>query len=94
MIADGVGEQPSTPSRNRPAKASLFFAGSGMAALANSATGIAWVNPMIFVGLAMPYALAAAPQPASSSGTSVASAAAVSTGTGAGWRYSGSCLAG
>ncbi|MES9539067.1 MULTISPECIES: DUF4190 domain-containing protein [unclassified Actinomadura] len=56
---DGVGEQPSTPSRNRPAKASLFFAGSGLAALANFATGIAWINPMIFVALAMLCALAA-----------------------------------
>ncbi|TDD79639.1 DUF4190 domain-containing protein [Actinomadura darangshiensis] len=41
------------PTRNRPAKASLTAAGFGVAALLNFATGIAWINPPIFVAMAM-----------------------------------------
>ncbi|GAA2280064.1 hypothetical protein GCM10010402_40980 [Actinomadura luteofluorescens] len=54
-----AGQQGTRPSANRPAKVSLFFAGSGIATLANFATGIAWINPAVFVGLAVLCALAA-----------------------------------
>ncbi|MEV4004832.1 hypothetical protein [Actinomadura sp. NPDC049753] len=55
----GAAEQRTRPSGNRPAKVSLFFAGFGVAALANFGTGIAWINPPVFVGLAILSALAA-----------------------------------
>jgi len=48
-----------TPSRNRPAKVSLWFAGGGVATLANFGTGIAWINPGIFIGMAVLCALVA-----------------------------------
>lgn len=54
-----TGERRTGPTGNRPAKVSVFFAGFGIAALANFATGIAWINPAVFVGLAMLCALAA-----------------------------------
>ncbi|GAA4377233.1 hypothetical protein GCM10023088_36860 [Actinomadura verrucosospora] len=54
-----AAERRTGPSGNRPAKVSLFFAGFGVAALASFATGIAWINPAVFVGLAMLSALAA-----------------------------------
>ncbi|WP_435284848.1 hypothetical protein [Streptomyces koelreuteriae] len=47
--------------RNRAAKVSGFFALGGVAFLANFATGIAWINPGIFVGLATLCALIAIP---------------------------------
>ncbi|MER7404800.1 DUF4190 domain-containing protein [Streptomyces sp. NPDC000070] len=47
--------------RNRAAKVSALFALGGVAFLANFATGIAWINPGIFVGLAMLCALIAIP---------------------------------
>lgn len=56
---DGVGARRSTPSRNRPAKVSVYFAGFGIAALANFATGIAWISPPVFVGMAVLCALVA-----------------------------------
>jgi hypothetical protein len=56
VIMDAVGTRRSA---NRPAKASVFFAGSGVAALLNFATGIAWINPAIFVGMAVLCGLAA-----------------------------------
>ncbi|GAP45429.1 hypothetical protein [Streptomyces azureus] len=57
-----IGE-PARPlgGRNRAAKVSAFFALGGVAFLANFATGIAWINPGIFVGLAMLCALIAYP---------------------------------
>ncbi|MEV3922580.1 DUF4190 domain-containing protein [Actinomadura coerulea] len=54
-----AGERRTGPTGNRPAKVSVFFAGFGIAALANFATGIAWINPAVFVGLATLCALAA-----------------------------------
>ncbi|NDU76193.1 DUF4190 domain-containing protein [Actinomadura sp. DSM 109109] len=54
-----AGERRAGPGGNRPAKVSVFLAGSGIAALANFATGIAWINPAVFVGLAMLCATAA-----------------------------------
>jgi hypothetical protein len=56
---DGVGAQRSTPTRNRPAKVSVYFTGFGIAALANFTTGIAWINPALLVGMAVLCALAA-----------------------------------
>ncbi|MGC4971632.1 DUF4190 domain-containing protein [Streptomyces sp. DT199] len=57
-----VGEPTRTlRGRNRAAKVSAFFALGGVAFLANFATGIAWINPGIFVGLAMLCALIAIP---------------------------------
>ncbi|WP_328417651.1 DUF4190 domain-containing protein [Streptomyces violaceus] len=47
--------------RNRAAKVSAFLTLSGVAFLANFATGIAWINPGIFVGLATLCALMAIP---------------------------------
>ncbi|MBC2907636.1 hypothetical protein [Streptomyces cupreus] len=47
--------------RNRPAKVSAFFALGGVTALGNFATGIAWINPGIFIGGAMACALIAIP---------------------------------
>ncbi|MGI5205050.1 hypothetical protein ACQEU6_26170 [Spirillospora sp. CA-108201] len=55
----GAEARRTRPSGNRPAKVSLFFACSGIAALANFATGIAWINPAVFVGLAVLCALTA-----------------------------------
>ncbi len=46
-------------SRNRPAKVSLWFAGGGLAAYGNFFTGIAWLNPGIFVLMAVLCALVA-----------------------------------
>ncbi|MEV5515662.1 hypothetical protein AB0L50_22575 [Streptomyces flaveolus] len=46
---------------NRPAKVSGFFALASVAFLGNFATGIAWLNPAIFVGLAAVCALLAIP---------------------------------
>ncbi|GGQ24331.1 small-conductance mechanosensitive channel [Actinomadura coerulea] len=54
-----AGERWTGPAGNRSAKVSMFFAGFGIAALANFATGIAWINPPVFVALAMLCALAA-----------------------------------
>ncbi|MEV8566138.1 hypothetical protein AB0436_11285 [Streptomyces sp. NPDC051322] len=45
--------------RNGPAKVSAFFALGGIASLGNFYTGIAWVNPGVFVGMAMLCALVA-----------------------------------
>lgn len=47
--------------RNRAAKVCVFFAGAGVAALANFTTGIALINPGIFVGMAALCALIAIP---------------------------------
>jgi hypothetical protein len=47
--------------RNRAAKVSAFFAMSAVALLANFATGIAWINPGVFVTLALLCSLAAIP---------------------------------
>ncbi|MER7812679.1 DUF4190 domain-containing protein [Streptomyces sp900116325] len=49
----------SAPGRNRPAKVSLFFAACGYASLGNFFTGIAWLNPGIFVSMAVLSALTA-----------------------------------
>ncbi|MEV0844282.1 hypothetical protein AB0J21_00100 [Streptomyces sp. NPDC049954] len=46
---------------NRAARVSGFFALGGVASLANFATGIAWLNPGVFVGMAMVCALIAIP---------------------------------
>jgi hypothetical protein len=46
---------------NRPAKVSAFFALSAVAFLGSFATGIAWINPGLFVGLATLCALIAIP---------------------------------
>ncbi|WP_328344296.1 hypothetical protein [Streptomyces violaceus] len=55
-----VGEPARTlAGRNRATKVSALFALGGVAFLANFATGIAWINPGIFVGLAMLCALIA-----------------------------------
>lgn len=48
-----------TRSRNGPAQASLVFAGLGIAALASFFTGIALMNPIVFVGMALVCALVA-----------------------------------
>ncbi|MCC5582161.1 DUF4190 domain-containing protein [Microtetraspora sp. AC03309] len=48
-----------SPSRNRPAKAGLAFAILSVAAIGNFFTGIAWLNPGVFVGMAMLFALLA-----------------------------------
>ncbi|GAA1887985.1 DUF4190 domain-containing protein [Actinomadura bangladeshensis] len=56
---DDVAASRNTRSRNRPAKVSVYSAGFGIAALANFATGIAWINPAIFVGMAVLCALVA-----------------------------------
>ncbi|MFD0539665.1 hypothetical protein ACFQY7_43825 [Actinomadura luteofluorescens] len=77
-----AGQQQGTrPSANRPAKVSLFLAAAGIATLANFATGIAWINPAVFVGLAVLCALAAI-----IAAMSDASGAAVLTGTAEEWR--------
>ncbi|MFD5120448.1 hypothetical protein [Streptomyces sp. NPDC058385] len=47
--------------RNRPAKVSISFAGFGVASLATFGTGVAWLNPGIFVGMAVLSALIAVP---------------------------------
>ncbi|MEU2771189.1 MULTISPECIES: DUF4190 domain-containing protein [Streptomyces] len=47
--------------RNRATNVSAFFALGGVAFLANFATGIAWINPGIFVGMATLCALIAIP---------------------------------
>ncbi|MFE3856772.1 DUF4190 domain-containing protein [Streptomyces griseorubiginosus] len=47
--------------RNRPAKVSAFFAVGAVGFLANFATGIAWLNPGIFITLALLCALIAIP---------------------------------
>ncbi|MEU6377202.1 DUF4190 domain-containing protein [Streptomyces sp. NPDC046909] len=47
--------------RNGAAKVSAFFALAALAFLANFATGIAWLNPGVFVALAMLCAVAAIP---------------------------------
>lgn len=47
--------------RNRPAKVSVSFADFGVASLANFSTGIAWLHPGIFVGMAVLSALIAVP---------------------------------
>ncbi|MFI2634337.1 DUF4190 domain-containing protein [Streptomyces collinus] len=52
---------PALTRQNRAAKASAFFALGGVAFLANFATGIAWINPGIFVGAAVLCALIAVP---------------------------------
>ncbi|MFI6599961.1 DUF4190 domain-containing protein [Nonomuraea sp. NPDC050536] len=46
------------PSKNTPAKLALGFAGFGVAALGCFFTGIAWMNPPVFVGLAVLSAIA------------------------------------
>jgi hypothetical protein len=60
------GRLPGAPARtfagrNRAAKVSALFALGGVAFLANFVTGIAWINPGIFVDLAMLCALIAIP---------------------------------
>jgi len=57
----GAGSGRGIGGRNRPAKVSVFLAGFGVASLANFYTGIAWLNPGIFVGMAVLCALAAIP---------------------------------
>ncbi|ATL32644.1 DUF4190 domain-containing protein [Streptomyces formicae] len=47
--------------RNRTAKVSGFFALGGVAFLGNFATGIAWINPGVFITLAALSALIAIP---------------------------------
>ncbi|MET9253515.1 DUF4190 domain-containing protein [Streptomyces sp. NPDC048182] len=47
--------------RNRPAKVSGFLALAAVAFLGNFATGIAWINPGVFIGFAVLCALAAIP---------------------------------
>ncbi|GHE71079.1 DUF4190 domain-containing protein [Streptomyces capitiformicae] len=64
--ADGVRSAAGEPARswagrNRAAKVSAFFASGGVAFLGNFATGIAWINPAVFVGLAALCALIAIP---------------------------------
>ncbi|MFJ8012762.1 DUF4190 domain-containing protein [Streptomyces sp. NPDC096339] len=49
------------PGRNRAAKVSAFFAAGSFAFMANFAGPIAWLNPPIFVGLALLCALIAIP---------------------------------
>ncbi|WP_261718793.1 DUF4190 domain-containing protein [Streptomyces sp. FZ201] len=51
----------SAAGRNRTAKVSAFFALGGIAFLGNFATGIAWINPGIFIGCAVLCALVAIP---------------------------------
>ncbi|QSY49290.1 MULTISPECIES: DUF4190 domain-containing protein [Streptomyces] len=51
--------QRTEPSRNRPAKVSLWFALFGVCAYGSFATGIAWLNPGIFVTMAVLCALVA-----------------------------------
>ncbi|GAB2971976.1 hypothetical protein GCM10023080_039950 [Streptomyces pseudoechinosporeus] len=45
--------------RNRPAQVSAFFALGGVASLGNFAGPIAWINPGVFVGMAVLCALVA-----------------------------------
>lgn len=55
-------EQAGGPApRNRAAQVAGFFALGAIGALANFATGLAWLNPGIFVGLAALCALIAIP---------------------------------
>lgn len=56
----GVSAQTNT-GRNRAAKVSACSALGGVAFLAQFATGVAWINPGIFVGLAALCALIAVP---------------------------------
>ncbi|MFD7262058.1 DUF4190 domain-containing protein [Streptomyces sp. NPDC059874] len=49
------------PGRNRAAKVSVFFAMGSLGALANFAGPIAWLNPPIFIGMAIVCALIAIP---------------------------------
>lgn len=46
------------PSKNTPARLAVGFAGFGVAALGCFFTGIAWMNPPIFVALAVLSAIA------------------------------------
>lgn len=55
------GPAAARPSANRAATVSGFFALGGFASLANFATGIAWLNPGVFLGMAMVCALIAIP---------------------------------
>ncbi|POX57163.1 hypothetical protein C3489_00065 [Streptomyces sp. Ru71] len=52
---------PSLAGRNRAAKVSGFFALGAVASLGNFATGIAWLNPGVFIGMAALCALIAVP---------------------------------
>ncbi|GAA1795758.1 hypothetical protein [Actinomadura chokoriensis] len=56
---DDVAARRNARSRNRPAKVSVCSAGFGIAALANFATGIAWISPAVFVGMTALCALVA-----------------------------------
>lgn len=49
------------PGRNRAAKVSAFFALGSFGALANLGTPIGWLNPPVFVGMAVLCALIAIP---------------------------------
>ncbi|MFE2324992.1 DUF4190 domain-containing protein [Streptomyces sp. NPDC059385] len=49
------------PGKNRAAKVSVFFALGSFGAMANFATPIGWLNPPVFVGLALLCALVAVP---------------------------------
>ncbi|MFE2275769.1 hypothetical protein ACFXAE_00560 [Streptomyces sp. NPDC059454] len=61
-VRTAAGEPtPTAAGRNRAAKISAFLALGEVAFLADFATGIAWINPGIFVGLAMLCALIAVP---------------------------------
>ncbi|MGP4089837.1 DUF4190 domain-containing protein [Streptomyces sp. KR55] len=58
----GAGQPRHGPGgRNRPARVSAFCALGGVAFLGNFATGIAWITPGVFVGLALLCALIAIP---------------------------------
>ncbi|WP_149549426.1 DUF4190 domain-containing protein [Streptomyces marokkonensis] len=61
-VRTASGKAPRTlVGRNRTAKISAFFALGGVTFLANFVTGIAWINPGLFVGLALLCALIAVP---------------------------------
>jgi hypothetical protein len=53
--------QTSASGRNRAAKVSAFFALGGVAALGNFAGPIAWINPGVFIAMAVLCALIAIP---------------------------------
>ncbi|MFF9814922.1 DUF4190 domain-containing protein [Streptomyces sp. NPDC014006] len=55
------GATPSPAGRNRAANVSGFFALGAVASLGNFATGLAWINPGIFVAMAVLCALIAIP---------------------------------
>ncbi|PHQ51420.1 hypothetical protein BLA24_13895 [Streptomyces cinnamoneus] len=59
MSSGTTGSVRTTPSKNGPAKVSLWFAGCGVAAYGNFATGIAWLNPGVFIMMAVLCALIA-----------------------------------